>query len=400
MTSAQATAAVKALKETTATYQSAASETATLEAVVPRLKESLSQAQHAAQNAKSDKELTELAANLRSITNSRIKQLEWARKSVSEKKISLEKSKLEVASTKKLSTGAAVALESAQKQVETLSTQNKTAQSKAMAAKKSAEEVKSSVVAAHKIVEKWKEEIAFTKKLKTLHDRRAAAMANLASRSAHHQKLVSAAKASLAAVEKAKTDLAASQKNIEDMEKLSKTIARTFDTMKQGLNQAKLEHQQSAGEVPVMQRVVASLEEVVNKANSDAANSSGDQKLTGAAAKLNQLLESQKTQLVAASKLVEEKKQAIVAAKQRVVEAEKDAVSVAARQNTLRTRFDQLTALVKPTAEKASKASEAARSVKKAVEAAQKNLDQLNTEIAGARGMNPSNKQPPDKPKS
>lgn len=358
-----------------------------LAAGLPPLTEGAAKALEAAAKLPEDKELAELAAKLKAVADQRAAQLETNKKVAAEKATLLATAKDAQAAAEKEAAAADAAYKAAAEQVQKLTPLVKPAEDQATAAKQAADAAAATLAAAQAEVDRWNGEIAFTTQLRQFGEQRDAAMKTLGERESQHADLAAKAQAAVAALDKAKADLAAAQANAANGQKQVDATLVQLQSGKDLLAKAEVASQQAATAVSALETILGPLAEAATKAQDAATKDANDKEVADAAAKLKAVVDAKKTALEAAKKDAAEKVAAAEAAKQQLATYEKQAADAKVAYEAAQKTATDLAAAVKPVEEQATVATAAVQPVLAGVQEAQKVVEQIDAQIAAAKGI-------------
>ncbi|QDT50239.1 Chromosome partition protein Smc [Symmachiella dynata] len=355
-----AKAAKAALDAATAEHQAVAKTMATLDPLVPLLKESATKAQEAAAKNPEDKELAAAVAQLAEQMTKNSAALEAAKKALPEKAALLEKSKQALDAADKQVVDTKAAFDAAGKQLATVEPLLKPAVDKAAATQQAVNAVTAQVATSQAAVARWQNEIEFTKKLTVLAEVKAnhAQLAGVAAEAAAELKN------SEAQLVQANTGVATAEANVQAA---NTTVQQTKDAIAAATAQAA----KTTTTIATLDATVASLNETAAKAAQAVEKSGGDADVAAITAQVKVVVDKKNADLAAAKKSLEETKAALAKAKTDLAAAEKNAVAmVAALEAAKKVVVDQ-TAAVQVAKDKFAAAKQAADAAEQLVEKTQ-----------------------------
>ena len=324
-TAARLVTAEKNVTDTTARYDAAKAIVTALEPVVPLLKESLAKAQGAAEKAKEDKELAEIAAKLLAATNSRATTLATGQETmVAEAKL-LETAKATLVAADKAAKDGAVAYKDAQARQVVAAAAVKPAAEKAAADLKAATDAQQVVASSDAMVKRWQDEIQFVEQLNNLLGQRDAARTELDERQQVYAAKDGEVRAAKAEYDTAAAALAAVQKTAVDAKSQYDALLANVATAKTALGKAEADHKAAIDAVATLENATKSLVLAVTSAKEAAEKSSEDKELAQAAEMLGALVTKKEAEIVELRKDVTAKLQVVDTSKATVVESEKQA---------------------------------------------------------------------------
>lgn len=162
------TAAKQTATDAKTKHDAAAKTVATLQPLIPALKETIAKADVAAQKAAGDKEVAAVVAQLKTVSAARETTLTTATKSVTDEAARLKTATALATATEKQITDTKAGITATQKQVEALTAGLTAAQKTATDAKTALDQSTTTLASGQKAVDRWKDEIAFSNKLQTL----------------------------------------------------------------------------------------------------------------------------------------------------------------------------------------------------------------------------------------
>ena len=361
-----ATAAKQTLDKLTAERDAAAKTVATLDPVVPLLKEASEKGLQAAGKSPEDKELAAAAAQFKAKFDAKSAELATAKTTVDEKSKALEPSQQELAKAQKLAADTAAAAQAAAKRVEDLTPLVKAAEEKTAQAKQALDGAAQSLAAAQAEVTRWQGEIEFHGKLVALSER-----------VSEHAELA-------AVFDDAQGELEQMQAALEESNRAAAAAQKTVEAATGALNQAKgalgkatAEHEAAVKDVSIRESVIPPLKATLVQAQDAAAKSAGDKEVEDAATAVKALLDKKNVELEAAKKGVPDKAAAIETSKQQVAEAEKQVTATTEALQAAQKKVAEATAAVAPAQQKATAAKQAADAAMQTVQAAQQEVDRL-----------------------
>jgi hypothetical protein len=386
-----ATTKLNAAKEAAAKATKAAEAAKTavdkLAAGVPALKEASAKALEAAAKMKEDKELGEMAAALKAATDKRAAELENNKKAAADNAKALEEAKKALVAAEKESKDADAAYKAAVENVKKLTPLVKPTEEKAVAAKQAADAVAAALAAAQNEAKRWTGEIAFAAQLNELFAKRTAALAALEEREVEQAELDEVALKAQAEFGKLQTDLKKYQETVVAAQKQAEVAQTELKAAKEKVTVSEKAKEATAKTTTTLAAVIAPLGEAAAKAKEAAAKSGNEKELVETATKLQTLVDAKKKALDAAKKDLDVKTKEVAAAKQVVVAGEKKVTDANAAVTAAQKQAADLTAALKPVEEKATAAKTAVEAAAKPVAEAQKVVDEVNAQIAAAKGI-------------
>jgi len=361
-----ATAAKQTVDKLTAERDASAKIVATLDPVVPLLKEASEKGLQAAAKVPEDKELAAAAGQFKTKFDAKSAELATAKTAVDEKNKALKPSNQQLTDAQKLAEGANAAAQAAAKRVEELTPLVKAAEEKTAQAKQALDGAAQALAAAQAAVTRWQGEIDFHGKLVVL-----------AERSAEHAELA-------AVFDEAQADLEKMQAGVEESNRGAAEAQKTVDAATAALNQSKealgkttADHEAAVKNVAVRESVIPPLTATLAQAQDAAAKSAGDKEVEQAAASVKTLLEKKTAELETAKKAVPEKAAVIETSKQQVTDSEKQVAAATQALQAAQKKVADATAAVAPAQETANTTKQAADAALQTLQAAQSEVDRL-----------------------
>jgi hypothetical protein len=377
--------AKKSVAEITTRYDAAKAIVTALEPVVPLLKESLAKAQGAAEKAKEDKELAEIAAKLLAATNTRAATLSDGQKAMAAEAKLLETAKTVLAAADKAAKEADIAYKDAQALQVKADAAVKPAVEKAAVDLKAATDAQQVVATTSELAKKWQDEIQFVDQLNTLLGQRDTALEALEAGQqvqADKQVEVNAAKAEY---DTAAAALASAQKATQNAQAQYDALLATVETSKKAQATAEGNHQAAIKAATTLEAAIKSLAVAVTSAKEAAAQSAEDKDLAAAAESLAALVEKKEAEIVELQKDVVAKLAVVETSKATVVENQKQAAAANVVLLDAGKQAEERAAALKPFEAKLAEMNKQSEAVAQTVSDAEKVVDGFEQQLSSIR---------------
>ncbi|MEO2046511.1 MAG: hypothetical protein ABGX16_08045, partial [Pirellulales bacterium] len=375
------------LAQSAAIREAAAITTLGLEKAIPLLTEVAEKAGQAAQELAEDSEFVQAATALRAIVDRRVVELESQRNTVQKSSQAAEQFQQQLTATQTQLADSTQKLQQLRQQVEKLSPLAKVTEEKALQAKEAANTASQEVDAAQQQVNRWNDEIAFTRQMGELMEKRKMARTELAVRQSEYDQLIATAGVVQADADKLHANLAAAEGVMATAKKQLETANGVLGESKRLQVEATSTHQTAAEKATSLETLLHLVQAASIKTDEAVAKSSGSNGLAEAAAKLKTELESLSKELEGAHRQTKDSVGKLEQSKSQVAATEKQVAAATVSLQGAQQNVKNITPTVAVADKKSAAAKQAADHGVPAVGAAQAALDRVNDEIAAAQGI-------------
>jgi len=362
-----------------------------LELSVPALSETFARLQEASQQLPEDKELAELATRIKTVFETRARELETKRQEATVVAKVLEAAQQQSSTAGKESQDANTANNTAKTIVDQLAAKAKAAEENLTVAKQAFEPSAAAVAAAKEIFEHWKSSIEFAQKLAQLQQKRRESLDQLEKRQIQHAELMAVVDKAQKSLAQAGSRVMAAEAELATTQKTAAEAAADVDAAKAVEVEVTQVRDGALGKVDILSKVIVPLAEAAAKALEAAKTNAGDEQLAKAANDLKSLAEAKVADLENARQGVEASSVELETAKTGIREAQEQHDAALGAVEESRKKVAELRPAVTMAEEAIVVSQEAVLPAEAAILAAQKEVDRFNNEIAIAKGLVPKN---------
>jgi hypothetical protein len=376
------------LAQSAATREAAEKATLGLEKAIPLLTEATEKAEQTAQKLANDSEFVQAATALRAIVERRVVELESQRNTVQKSTQAAGQFQQQLTATQTQLADSTQKLQQLRQQVEKLSPLAKETEEKALKAKGAEDTASQEIAAVQQQVNRWNNEIAFTRQMGELIEKRKMARTELAVRQSEYDQLVATAAAVQADADKLHANLAVAEAAMATTKKQLETANGVLVESTRLQVEATSTHQTAVEKATSLETLFHLVQAASIKTDEAVAKSSGSNGLAEAAAKLKTELENLSKNLEGAHRQTKDLVGKLEQSKSQVAAAEKQVAAATVSLQGAQQNAQKITPTVAAADIKTAAAKQAVDQGVPMVSAAHAALDRVNDEIAAAQGIN------------
>ena len=348
-------------------HDAAATVVATLQPLVPLLKEAVAKAELAVQKATGDKEVIDAAAQLKTIAAARETTLTTATQTVTAEATRMNTANAAVAAGTKQIADTKALIAATQKEIEQYNATLAAEQKNAEASKAALDAANAEAAKAQQAVARWQDEIQFTHKLDTLQAQKK-----------QFEELEIAFLDADAELKTMQARVAEAQSTTTAAQQAEKAAADVVATATQKLAQVTADKTSQEAAIATREKAAPMLKEAVDKGAAAVAALPDDKELAGAAAQIKAAFDRNTQMITQLKAAVIELDKSIVAAQSEVAASEQKLTAAAATTAAATKKLQEEQAAMTPVQTKLTAA-------KQAFDQGRASLDQVKQEVDGLR---------------